>query len=214
MNYTELSAYILDNVEDASDEITDNLPNLVRQAENRILYELQLPFFQKSSTGTTTSSNRYLTTPTDFLSVYVVQVVNAGSYEALLPKELSFIREAYPAPTTTGVPKYYALFDQNTLLLGPTPDSSYTIELSYFYKPESIVTATTTWLGDNAETLLAHACMVEAYKFIKNFGGDTGGGAKFWEEQYQKSLVETRRYGDGMTERDDYRNRQTRVELT
>ena len=211
MNYTTLTALIYDTVEDESTEIVANIASIVKQAENRILYDLPRSAHQKSATASTTSSNRYLSLPSDCLAPLVVQIVSASSYDAIMPKDISFVREVYPLPSTTGQPKFYALFDNNSLLLGPTPDAAYTVEMSYFYKPESIVTASTTWVGDNAEALLFSACMVEANKFIKAAGAPGVIGAATWEEQYQKELMAMLKYFNLTLSGDDFRNNESRA---
>ena len=162
MNYTELSAALVAYTENTGQDFADNIPTFVQQAEKRIYNTVQLTSLRKNVTGVTTINNKYLSCPNDFLSVYSLAVVDGtGEYQYLLDKDVNFIRAAYPTPATTGVPKYYALFGpQSTnetelaFILGPTPGAEYTVELHYFYYPESIVTAGTTWLGDNFDPVL------------------------------------------------------------
>jgi hypothetical protein len=164
--YATLSQAIQDYLESDEQTLTDNMSVIVQQAEDRILKNAQLPEFRQNSTGLTTASDQYLGTPADYLAPYSLAVDNSG-YEFLLFKDVNFIRSAYPQTTTTGVPKYYGVFDQDFFILGPTPDSAYAVELHYFFKPESIVTASTSWLGDNAESTLFYGCLLEAYTFQK-----------------------------------------------
>ena len=166
MNYTELSAAIRNYSETEEPDFITNIPVFVKAAEQRIYNSVQISYLRKNVTGSVTPSNKYLSAPLDFLSVYSIAVISAGgSYEYLLNKDVNFIRQAYPSPTDTGVPKYYAIFGPATtadnppvltnelsFILGPTPDANYSVELHYFYYPESIVTAGTTWLGDNFDT--------------------------------------------------------------
>ena len=167
MNYTQLSAAIVAYTENTSSDFAAEIPVFVKQAEQRIYNSVQFPSLRKNVTGQATTNNKYLQCPSDFLSVYSMAVVtdvtgvdlNTGTYEYLLNKDVNFIRQAYPTPNDTGVPRYYALFgprsdNENELsfILGPTPDDNYSIELHYYYYPESIVTATTTWLGDNFDS--------------------------------------------------------------
>ena len=165
MNYTELSAAVQDYTQNYESEFVANIPLFVKQAEQRIYNTVQFPSLRKNVTGTTSTNNKYLSCPGDFLAVYSMAVVDTdGAYEFLLNKDVNFIRQAYPTPTSTGIPKYYALFgptvasgvitNELSFLFGPTPNNTYTVELHYYYYPESIVTAGTTWLGDNFDSVL------------------------------------------------------------
>ena len=173
MNYTQLCADIQDYVENSFS--ADQLATFVQQAEQRIYNAVQLPDLRKNVTGLTTASNKYLACPTDFLAPYSMAVVDgSGNYSYLLNKDVNYIREAYPNPSDTAIPKYYAIFGPRSddvkelaFILGPTPDDDYTVELHYFYYPESIVTAGQTWLGDNFDSVLLWGSIVEAYLFLK-----------------------------------------------
>jgi hypothetical protein len=187
---------------------TDQLNTFIEQAEQRIFNSIQFPVIRKNVTGTTTSGNKYLATPVDFLSVFSIAVIAAnGSYEFLLNKDVNFIREAYPTPTDLGTPAYYALFDENTFILGPTPDSNYSTELHYFYYPESIVTASTTWLGDNFDSVLLYASLLEAAAFMKSDPDVIGN----YEKRYNEALLLAKRLGDGLERSDAYRSGQFRM---
>jgi hypothetical protein len=187
---------------------TDQLNTFIEQAEQRIFNSIQFPVIRKNVTGTTTSGNKYLATPVDFLSVFSIAVIAAnGSYEFLLNKDVNFIREAYPTPTDLGTPSYYALFNENTFILGPTPDSNYSTELHYFYYPESIVTAGTSWLGDNFDSVLLYASLLEAAAFMKS-DPDT---IKNYTDRYNEALLLAKRLGDGLDRQDAYRSGQVRI---
>lgn len=215
MNYTQLSDAIQAYTENTSSDFVAQIPVFVKQAEQRIYNTVQFPSLRKNVTGTTTSSNKYLACPSDFLSVYSMAVIDGtGAYEYLLNKDVNFIRQAYPTPTATGTPKYYALFGPQsgndaelTFLLGPTPNSAYTIELHYFYYPESIVTATTTWLGDNLDSVLLYGSLVEAYTYMKGEADIM----QFYQAKYAEALGLARRLGDGLERSDAYRSGQARV---
>ena len=178
MNYAELSQAIQDYTETTESIFVDNIPTFVQQAEERIYNSVQIPALRRNVTGNTTASNKYLACPDDFLSVYSMAAIDGtGRYEYLLNKDVNFIRQAYPNPTSTGIPRYYALFGPRSsnstelaFILGPTPDTQYTIELHYFYYPESIVTAGTSWLGDNYSPVLLYGALREAYLFQKEIG--------------------------------------------
>jgi hypothetical protein len=214
LNYAQLIAAIQGYSENTfpatagSFSSTDQLNTFIEQAEQRIFNSIQFPVIRKNVTGTTTSGNKYLATPVDFLSVFSIAVIAAnGSYEFLLNKDVNFIREAYPTPTDLGTPAYYALFDENTFILGPTPDSNYSTELHYFYYPESIVTAGTSWLGDNFDSVLLYASLLEAAAFMKS-DPDT---IKNYTDRYNEALLLAKRLGDGLDRQDAYRSGQVRI---
>ena len=222
MNYTELSAAISAYTENTEDNFIAEIPTFVRQAEQRIYNSIQFPSLRKNMTGVVQSGNKYLSAPTDFLSVYSLAVIeNYGTatetYEYLLNKDVNFIREAYPTPADTALPKYYALFgptvnggtitNELSFILGPTPDASYHVELHYYYYPESIVTAETTWLGDNFDSVLLYGSLVEAYTYMK---GEQDMMA-LYNTKYMEALALAKRLGDGLERSDAYRSGQARV---
>jgi hypothetical protein len=199
---------------------TTQLNRFITQAEQRIYNSVQFPSLRKNVTGSVTTSNKYLSCPEDFLSTYSLAVIDAtGNYEYLLNKDVNFIRQAYPNPTTdTGIPKYYALFgptvntstitNELSFIVGPTPDASYSVELHYFFYPESItVTASGhTWLGDNFDTVLLYGSLVEAYTYMKGEADVMG----FYELKYKEALALAKRLGDGLERSDAYRSGQYR----
>lgn len=187
---------------------TADMNTIIRQAEQRIYYEVQIPVLKKNVTGNLTQGNRYLTTPSDYLATYSIAVNNNGVYEYLLPKEVAFLREAYPSTSTTGVPRYYAIFDNDTFLIAPPPDASYEVELHYFYEPPSIVTQTSgTWLSENAENTLLYSCLVEAYTYLK---GEQD-LISLYLGRYKESLEALKIIGEGRNRSDTYRNSEPRV---
>jgi hypothetical protein len=212
MNYSALCANIQDITENTF--TADQLAMFTQQAEQKIYNTVQIANLRKNVTGATTSTNKYLSCPTDFLSVYSMAVVNAtGEYTYLLNKDVNFIREAYPTPTSTGLPKYYAIFGPNStdvnelsFMLGPTPDAAYTMELHYFYYPPSIVTAGTSWLGDNFDSALLNGALVEAIRFMK---GEPDIIANY-EKLYLLSVQLLKQLGDGKQRQDAYRSGQYR----
>jgi hypothetical protein len=228
MNYAALSSAIQSYTEnqfpttylsDGTPVTTaDQIARFVEQAEQRIYNTIQFPSLRKNVTGNVSTTNRYLSAPDDFLAVYSLASIDAsGNYEYLLNKDVNFIRQAYPNPTTdVGIPKYYALFgptvtsstisNELSFLVGPTPDASYSMELHYYYYPQSIVTASTTWLGDNFDTVLLYGSLVEAYTFMK---GEPDIMA-FYDGKYKEALALAKRLGDGMERQDAYRSGQYR----
>jgi hypothetical protein len=193
----------------------------ITQAEQRIYNSVQFPSLRKNVTGTLTANNKYLACPDDFLSPYSLAIfpISGGEYTYLLNKDVNFMREAYPNPTSTGTPKYYALFgpavsgstisNELTLILGPTPDTTYSAELHYYYYPESITTASSgqTWLGDNFDTVLLYASLVEAYTYMKGEQDMMG----LYNQKFMEALALAKRLGDGLERSDSYRSGQYRA---
>ena len=223
MDYTTLSATIQAYCENEFPASAGNLTSaeqiatFVTQAEERIYNTVQFPALRKNVTGTLTVNNKYLSCPSDFLAVYSMAVIDGtGAYEYLLNKDVNFIRQAYPVPTDTGLPRYYALFGpQYTLktelsfILGPTPDDSYDVELHYFFYPESITTAGTSWLGDNFSPVLLYGALREAYIYMR---GEADMVANI-ESKFQEALAEAKRLGDGMERGDAYRDGQFKMKV-
>lgn len=216
MNYAALVTAISDYTENTFP--TTDMNTFITQAELRIYNTVQFPSLRKNVTGTITANNKYLSCPEDFLSPYSLAVIDAtGAYEYLLNKDVNFIRQAYPTPTDTAIPRYYALFGPTvsgsvistelSLILGPTPDATYAVELHYYYYPASITTATTTWLGDNFDTVLLYGALVEAYTYMK---GEADMIA-LYSGRYQESLALAKRLGDGLEKQDSYRSGTYRV---
>jgi hypothetical protein len=222
MNYTQLTAAICDYTQNFDQDFIDNIPVFVTQAEQRIYNTVQFPSIRKNVTGLTEANNKYLSAPGDFLAVYSLAVVDAtGAYEYLLNKDVNFIRQAYPTPTSTGLPKYYALFGPTTtgggspvvtnelsFIMGPTPASAYTVELHYYYYPESISVAASgqTWLGDNFDSVLLYGSLVEAITFMKG----EADMVQLYNTKYTEALALAKRLGDGMERQDAYRSGQFR----
>jgi hypothetical protein len=208
MNYAELTQALQDYLETSETSFVSNIPNFVRQAEERIYRSVQIPELRKNATAATTSGNQYLARPSDFLSVFSLAVVDgSGNYSYLYDKDVNFIREAYPSPSTSGLPKYYAQFDgdqagtEGNFILGPTPNSNYTVELHYYYDPLSIVDTGTSWLGTNAEAALLYGSLVEAYTYLK---GDAD-MQQLYMERYAEAMGQL--FGiDVRSKRDDYRD--------
>jgi len=215
MNYTQLQTAVQDYCENTF--TTADFATMTQLAEQKIYNSVQLPSLRKNVTGALTATNQYLLLPSDFLSVFSLAVVDGtGAYIYLLNKDVNFIREAYPTPTSTGTPKYYAVFGPDsatlqelTLILGPTPSAGLTAELHYFYYPVSIVTAGTSWLGDNFDSALFNAVMVEAIRFMK---GEADLVAMY-DSQYQQSLMLLKNLGDGKLRQDAYRSGQVRTQV-
>ena len=223
MDYTALSNAIQAYTENTEADFVANIPVFVTQAEQRIYNSVQFPSIRKNVTGVTTVNNKYLQCPLDFLAVYSMAVIDAsGNYEYLLNKDVNFIRQAYPQPTDTAIPRYYALFgpavsgstisDELSFILGPTPDSSYSVELHYYYYPESITVAADgrTWLGDNFDSVLLYGSLVEAYTYMKG----EADMMQLYNGKFMEALALAKRLGDGMERQDAYRSGQFRQRVT
>ena len=204
MTYSQLTANIQDICETTF--TSDQLAMFVQQTEQFIYNTVQLPSLRKNVSGTVTSGNKYLAVPSDYLYTYSLAVVNSdGSFDFLLNKDVNFIREAYPTPTSTGVPKHYANFNDETFILGPTPNADLTVELHYGYYPESIVTASTLpWLGENFDSALLNGSLVEAIRFTK---GEPDMVA-LYQQMFAQSLTLLKALGDGKLRGDTYREGQ------
>jgi len=220
MNYTQLKTAVEDYTEN-SFSATD-FATMTKLAEQKIYNTVQLPSLRKNVTGVLTANNKYLQCPTDFLSVFSMAVVlPSGAYEYLLDKDVNFIRQAYPTPTSTGTPRYYAIFgprsdNENELafILGPTPSASLTVELHYYYYPVSIADTIlnpsgTSWLGDNFDSVLFNGVMVEAARYMK----EESDVVTMYEQQFAQSLLLLKQLGDGKNRQDAYRNGQVRIEV-
>ena len=186
----------------------EQIDTFIQQAEQRIYNTIQFPAIRKNMTGTTTAGNKYLQQPSDFLYTYSLAVIDpvTGIYEYLLNKDVNFIREAFPYPSVTGKPTHYAYFDANTFILGPTPNAAYQMELHYGYYPESIVTAGTTWLGDNMDSLLLYGALIEAYTFMKGEQDII----VVYQKRYDEAFIMAKQLGDGKLRQDAYRDGQVR----
>jgi hypothetical protein len=219
VNYTELVTAVSDYTENTFP--TADMNTFIKQAEQRIYNSVQFPSIRKNVTGVTSTNNKYLACPNDFLAVYSMAVIDGtGMYEYLLNKDVNFIRQAYPSPTDTAIPKYYALFgptvvssiitNELSFILGPTPDAVYNVELHYYYYPESIVTASTTWLGDNFDSVLLYGTLVEAITYMKG----EADMVTLYNGKYTEALALAKRLGDGMERQDAYRSGQFRQAVT
>ena len=232
MNYTELftqiQTYTENQFPDTFVQVTTGgsqtnvnavtqINTFIIQAEDRIYNSVQIPSLRKNVTGNVSSTSKYLACPNDYLSTYSLAIINTdGTYEYLLNKDVNFIRQAYPNPTETGFPRYYALFgsrlnDPNelTFILGPSPNYSYGAELHYFYYPESIVTAGTSWLGDNYPPVLLYGSLVEAYTYMKGEADILA----VYNAKYNEALAQLNRLGTGLERGDAYRDGQAKIKV-
>ena len=210
--FTTLKSAIQDYTQNTETSFVSNLPTFIVQAEDRIIKSVELPNFRKNVTGTFTASNQYLATPSDYLYPYSLAVLDSDSnYSYLLNTDVSFMREAYPLASTTGTPKHYAQFDDNTFIVGPTPNSNFTTELHYFYVPQSITVSSdgTTWLGTNAPEVLLYASLLEAYTFMKGEPDLMMNYEKRFQEALQRLTLES----DGYNRKDAYRDGQRKINV-
>lgn len=209
MNYSELSQAIQEYCENTETSFVANIPTFVQLAEQRIYNSVQVLAERKNSTGSVTQGNPYLSLPSDWLATFALSVVNPATNDRtfLLNKDVEYIREAYPNPTTQGMPGHYAQFDKDTMIIGPTPDYSYSVELHYYGYPQSIVTANTTWLGDNFDSVLLYGALREAYIYMKGEQDLINN----YEQKYQEGLALLKVLAEGKNRTDTYRVVQNRV---
>jgi hypothetical protein len=215
MNYTQLTSAIKGFAENDFPETVgsftspEQIARFVQLAEQSVFNTVQMPAFRKNQTGNMTSGNKYLATPTDWLATFSLAVINAANeYHYLLNKDVNFIRESYPDTDAAfyGEPEYYAIFDDNTFILGPTPNANYAVELHYFYYPESIVTAGTSWLGTNFDSVLLYGALLEAANFMKS---DADVIANY-KARFDRAMTELKQLGDAKDRQDSYRSGQVR----
>jgi hypothetical protein len=211
MNYTQLVDEIQSYTENTFQ--TTDIDTFIQQAEQRIYNSVQLPALRKNVTGNLTLGNKYLATPSDWLSTFSLAVINANNeYLYLLNKDVNFIRQSFPDTDSDyyGQPQYYAVFDNNTFIVGPTPDASYNAELHYFYYPQSITTAGTSWIGDNFSSVLLYGSLLEAYTYMKGEADIIAG----YQKRYDDAMQLLVQLGDGKNRQDAYRSGQVRVPVT
>jgi len=209
--YTTLKSAIQDYTQNTETTFVNNLAVIITQAEQRIIKSVELPNFRKNVTGNLSAGNQYLATPSDYLYPYSLAIIIDSNYSYLLNTDVSFIREAYPLVTTTGNPKHYAQFDDNTFIVGPTPNANLTAELHYFYIPQSISASSdgTSWLGTNAPELLLYGSLLEAYTFMK---GEPDVMINY-EKRFQEALQRLTLESDGYNRKDAYRDGQRKINV-
>ena len=209
--FTTLKTAIQDYTQNSETTFVNNLSRFIINAEERIFKEVQLDVFRKNVNGAISSGNKFLTKPTDYLSTFSLSILNNSENVFLLRKHPTFLQDYTPNPSTTGVPQYYADFDETTFLLAPTPSSGFTAELHYYHRPTSITATSdgTSWLGTNAELALLYASLVEAYTFMKG----EADMFQIYNARYQEALAYLKNLGEGKNTRDEYRYDKLRKEV-
>lgn len=202
-----LKTAIQDYLQSTETTLVDNLDVIIQQAEDRISKKVILPMNRKTTTLTYVNGTQTASLPADFLAPFELRSVVSGTYTRTSYQDVSYILEAYPVPTVTGVPRYYSMYDDSTIILGPTPDTTVQGYLHYFYKPASITVDEESWLGDNAENCLLYGCLAEAYTFLK---GEPD-LMKTYEEKFQVALGDLKTLGEGLDMGDSYRMGERRV---
>lgn len=211
-NLTQLKQAIQDYTENSETTFVNNLDNIIRNTEERILKLVDLDYFRKNATAAMTSGNKFLNTPSDYLSSFSFAFTDSnGDSQFLLQKDVNFLQEYWTDPTQTAAPKYYAQFDIDNFIIAPTPDDNYNVEIHYFYRPASITGSTnTSWLGDNAPDSLLYGCLVEAYTFMKGDAGLT----QLYESRFSECIARLKNYGEGLENTDAYRTGLVRMQKT
>ena len=211
LTYSTLVQAIKDYTDNTETVFVSQIDQFISNAEQRILFEVQLPVFRKNTQGTLTSANKYLALPNDFLAPFSLSVVSSNTYYFLLNKDVNFLQESYHDTTETGRPLYYSIFDDTNLLVAPVPDADYTMEFHYVYKPDGLSSSnTTTWLGTNAYDALLYASLIEAYIFMK---GDAE-LLTYYQTRYQETLPRVKNLGEGRDRKDVFRSGQLRIAVT
>jgi hypothetical protein len=211
MNYTTLVALLQDYTQNSSTEFVAAIPDIVKLAEDRIYQSVQIPVLKRNATSNFLLGDKYLAVPDDFLAAYSMAVKSAsGVYSYLLEKDVGYINEAFPNPALTGVPRYYALFNEASFVVAPTPSGFLEVELHYFYEPPSIVTTGTSWLGDNTESVLFYGSLCEAYVYMKGETDLQG----LYRQRYDEALGRLKNLGEGMDKRDNFRLDMPRIAPT
>ena len=213
MTYSELKSLIQNYLQNTETTFVNDLPKIIEQAEERILKTVRLPVFRKNVTGQLATGNKYLATPSDFLDNFSLAVINGSNQEFLYYKDVNFIREAYPNASTTGTPKHYGLFDDTSFIVGPTPDSDYSVELHYFYRPASITAGAdsgTTWLATNAVNALLYGSLLESYVYMK---GEPD-VMNMYEKRFLEALGRLKSLAEGENTVDNYTEGAVRINRT
>lgn len=210
LTYAQLTQAIKDYTEVDQETFNNNIPNFVRNTELVVNNTVQLPAFRRNVTGQATELFQYLNLPSDFLSLFSLAVIDPqGNYSYLYQKDVNYIREAYPFPTAIGEPQYYGIFSSTALILGPTPDENYNMEMHYYAAPVSIVDAGTSWLGENYPSVLLWGSLYEAYVFLKG----EADMIKSSQQKFQEHMVLLKQLGDGKDRQDNYRTTQVREQI-
>jgi len=210
--YTTLKSAIQDYTQNTESTFVADLAIIIQQGEDRIIKSVELPNFRKNVTGSLTNGNQYLTAPDDYLYPFSLAVLDgSNNYSYLISTDVSFIREAYPSASSTGVPKHYAQFDDSSFIVGPSPNANLNVELHYYYIPTSISASAdgTSWLGTNTPELLLYASLVEAYTFMK---GEPDIMASY-EKRFQEALQRLTLLSDGYNRKDAYRDGQRKIDV-
>ena len=213
MTYAELKSLVQNYLQNTETTFVSDLPKLIEQAEERILKTVNLPVFRKNVSGTLSTGNQYLSTPSDFLDNFSLSFTNSSEQTFLMYKDVNFIREAYPNSSITGLPKHYGLFDDTTFIVGPTPNADLAVELHYFYRPTSITAGAdsgTTWLSTNAKNALLYGTLLESYVYMK---GDPD-MMSMYEKRFLEALVRLKNLGEGDNTVDTYRDDVVRTQRT
>ena len=213
MTYLELKNLVQNYLQNTETQFVSDLPKLIEQTEERILKNINLPVFRKNVSGTLTSGNQYLATPSDFLDNFSLTFTNSSEQTFLMYKDVNFIREAYPNSSITGLPKHYGLFDDTTFIVGPTPNADLAVELHYFYRPISITAGAdsgTTWLSTNAKNALLYGTLLEGYIYMK---GEVD-MLTVYNQRYNDAIARLKNLGEAKNTTDQYRDDVLRTQRT
>jgi|TARA_R100000808_G_C2150619_1_gene159408 hypothetical protein len=165
-----LKTAIQDYTDNSESTFVTHLPDFIKAAEEKIFKSVDLDIFRKNVTSTLTTSDEFVNVPDDYLASFSFQITTSGSESFLLQKDVNYLREHTPSASTTGLPKYYARFSEDHFIVAPTPNSAYTVQLNYYFRPTSLTAGSdsgTTWISTNAPFALLYGSLLEAYVFMK-----------------------------------------------
>lgn len=211
--FAELKTAIQDYTDNTETTFVNHLSDFIKGAEDRIFKNVDLELFRKNVTSSITASDKFLTVPSDYLASFSLQITTSGSEDILLQKDVNFLQEAFPTSASTGVPRFYAVFDVNNFILAPTPNSNYAVELHYYYKPTSLTAGAdsgTTWISTNAPFALLYGSLVEAYTYMKG----EADMMQQYEKRFTDQLMRLKDLGEARENEDAYRAGLPRAQRT
>ena len=211
--FAELKTAIQDYTDNTETTFVNHLSDFIKGAEDRIFKNVDLELFRKNVTSSLTASDKFLTVPSDYLASFSLQITTSGSEDILLQKDVNFLQEAFPTSASTGVPRFYAVFDVNNFILAPTPNSNYAVELHYYYKPTSLTAGAdsgTTWISTNAPFALLYGSLVESYTYMKG----EADMMQQYEKRFTDQLMRLKDLGEARENEDAYRAGLPRAQRT
>ena len=207
---TTLTASVQEWTQNDESTFVAEIPFFIKNAEERIFKVVDLEYFRKNATGVMTSGNNFLQKPSDWLANFSLSFVNSSSENVfLLQKDVNYLQEFHPNPSSTGTPRFYASFDVNNFIVAPTPNSNFTVEVHYYYRPASLTTddSGSTWISTNAPDALLYATLIEAYTFMKG----ENDLLQLYTARFTEAISRLKIYAEAKENTDAYREGLVRV---